>query len=84
MDNRLRAMRACFAIVKTLLVGTGISNDDFWEYIKAHFKVESRKELGEKEWVYIEARLRSCEMHPQIKAEMISRCNSYICKKNKF
>lgn len=57
-----RARRASFAIVNQIsrqMDAVNVSIIDFWNYIKHSYDVGSRKELNERQWVVIEARLRA-------------------------
>lgn len=69
MTNRIRAMRASFAMLAKLL--TEDERDVFWTKFKALCKVESRAELTEKQLVLLEAKLRAAEndstLHKKLK-----------------
>lgn len=57
-----RARDSSFAIAYQMtdrMEKAGVTSDDLWRYIKVHHKVSSRKDLTEKQWVRIEARLRA-------------------------
>jgi len=75
-----RAKKSSFAIaanIKQKFKVAGITDDDLWGYIKHSYKVKSRKELNEKQWVRIEARLRAASHNYRLLNLLISKIQKW-------
>ena len=64
-----RARKSSFAAASNLshqLKKAKVDNKDLWGHLKYVHKVESRKDLNEKQWVIIEARLHAANKNPKL------------------
>jgi len=68
------AQKSAFAQANRLnkrLLRAGITQDDFWAAIKKRFKVESRNDITESEWILLAAELSAADKDRNIFAEFV-------------
>ena len=79
-DGKGYARRMCFAFAKELmprLNKQGISEADYWNYIKVEFGVDSRSELTAQQWIKISARLHSAKRHKILFNELCEKIKTH-------
>ncbi len=70
------AQKAAFAMASKLegkLEGQGITKDDFWNYVKRRYGVESRNDMTELQWTQLSAELQASASAPDLFKELTTR-----------
>ena len=69
-------MKRCFAIVKKLepkLLDNNISPDNFWDWVRTRYQVESRTEMNPQEWAELAAELDASERNSEKFTDLVNR-----------
>lgn len=72
-DNISNVQKAAFAIaskLEPLLQEKEISKNEFWNYVKVKFSVESRNDMSEQQWTELSAQLKAAETTPKLFEEL--------------
>lgn len=75
-DKISNAQKAAFVMAGKLegrLEGEGITKNDFWNYVKRRYAVESRNDMTEWQWSQLSAELKAAESSAQIFKQLIER-----------
>ncbi len=75
-DKISSAQKAAFALANQLsarLEKQGITQSDFWSYVKQRYGVESRNDMTELQWTQLSAELKAGESSPELYDQMLIR-----------
>lgn len=75
-DNITNAQKAAFAIAEKLsdqLNKNDITKENFWNYVKRRYSVESRNDMSEQQWTQLSAELKAAETAPNLFEELCKR-----------
>ncbi len=75
-DNITNAQKAAFAIAEKLsdqLDKNDITKENFWNYVKRRYSVESRNDMSEQQWTQLSAELKAAETAPNLFEELCKR-----------
>ncbi len=75
-DNITNAQKAAFAIAEKLsdqLDKNDITKENFWNYVKRRYSVESRNDMSEQQWTLLSAELKAAETAPNLFEELCKR-----------
>lgn len=74
--NITNAQKAAFAIAEKLsdqLDKNDITKENFWNYVKRRYSVESRNDMSEQQWTQLSAELKAAETAPNLFEELCKR-----------
>ena len=75
-DNVTNAQKAAFSLaskLKTRFDQNTISQNDFWNYVKRRYGVETRNDMTEMHWTQLSAELTAADRTPELFNEMLDR-----------
>ena len=75
-DTISNAQKAAFTAANNMqerLEQQGITQPDFWNYVRRRYGVESRNEMSELQWTQLSAELKAAESSPKLFEQMIER-----------
>ena len=86
-DKISNAQKAAFATYHRLrpkLEKEGISQEDFWGYVKKRYGVESRNDMTERQWVKLAAELKAAEESELLFKDMVERVKQSMAAEKLF
>ena len=75
-DNVTNAQKAAFSLASKLkprFDQNAISQNDFWNYVKRRYGVETRNDMTEMHWTQLSAELTAADRTPELFNEMLDR-----------
>ena len=84
-EERSQSRKSCFGILVDLedqLACEGLTDDHFWYYIKDHYGVNSRSDLGRVGWTQIATGLSMAKENPVIFERLVRKLWRYHWKLN--
>ena len=73
----MRNMRKSFAIVAELAKRYQIDSNGFWDFIKDHYQITSRKQLTEEQWQVIANRLDAAKRSRKVRDGLTAKIRDF-------
>jgi hypothetical protein len=75
-DTISNAQKAAFTVANKLqerLEEQGVTQPDFWDYVRRRYGVESRNDMSELQWTQLSAELQASQSSPELFEQMMAR-----------
>jgi hypothetical protein len=75
-DTISNAQKAAFTVANKLqerLEEQGVTQPDFWDYVRRRYGVESRNDMSELQWTQLSAELQAAQSSPELFEQMMAR-----------
>jgi len=84
ISNAQKSTFATYHRLRERLEKEGIKQEDFWGYVKRRYRVESRNDMTERQWVELSAELKAAEGSEMLFSDMVKRVKQSMAAEKLF